>query len=76
LSRGDLSEAEWRLLKDMLPAERGRKSRPTHDNRTIVNDILWHLWTGGALAGRPRRSGTGDLIAYLQMANASKEMCP
>jgi transposase len=40
LSRGDLSEAERRLLEDLLPAERGRKSRPALDNRMIVNGIL------------------------------------
>ena len=28
MRRGDLSEAEWRLSRDRLPAERGRKSRP------------------------------------------------
>ena len=33
MSRGDLSGAEWRLLKDLLPAERGRKSRPSGDGR-------------------------------------------
>ncbi|HJS32490.1 MAG TPA: hypothetical protein VJ924_10865 [Alphaproteobacteria bacterium] len=40
MRRGDLSEAEWRLLRDLLPAERGRKSRPSGDNRPIVNGIL------------------------------------
>ena len=40
LSRGDLSEAECRLLEPPLPPERGRKSRPAFDNRQIVNGIL------------------------------------
>ena len=48
MSRGDLSEAEWRLLRDLLPAERGRKSRPAGDNRPIVNGILWRIRTGAA----------------------------
>ena len=39
----DLTEAEWRLLKDLLPPERGRKARPAHDNRAIVNGILWRI---------------------------------
>jgi transposase len=46
LSRGDLSEAEWRLLEPLLPPERGRKSRPAFDNRQIVNGILWRIRTG------------------------------
>ena len=46
MSRGDLGELEWRLLKDLLPAERGRKGRPAQDNRKIVNGILWRIRTG------------------------------
>jgi transposase len=57
LSRGDLSEAEWRLLKDLLPAERGRKSRPAHDNRTIVNGILWRIRTGAPWRDVPEKYG-------------------
>jgi transposase len=50
LSRGDLGEAEWRLLEPLLPPERGRKSRPGFDNRQIVNGIplVFHLTPGEA----------------------------
>jgi transposase len=57
LSRGDLSEAEWRLLKDLLPAERGRKSRPAQDNRKIVNGILWRIRTGAPWRDVPEKYG-------------------
>jgi len=57
LSRGDLSEAEWRLLKDLLPAERGRKSRPAFDNRMIVNGILWRIRTGAPWRDVPEKYG-------------------
>ena len=57
MSRGDLSEAEWRLLKDLLPAERGRKSRPAHDNRPIVNGILWRIRTGAPWRDVPEKYG-------------------
>lgn len=33
MSRGDLSESEWQALKELLPSERGRQSRPASDNR-------------------------------------------
>ncbi len=57
MSRGDLSEAEWRLLKDLLPAERGRKSRPAYDNRMIVNGILWRIRTGAPWRDLPEKYG-------------------
>jgi transposase len=48
LSRGDLSEAEWCILKGLLPIEaesRGRGRRPAQ-NRAIINGILWRLRCG------------------------------
>jgi len=57
LSRGDLTEAEWGLLKDLLPPERGRKSRPAHDNRTVVNGILWRIRTGAPWRDLPEKYG-------------------
>nr|WP_324255317.1 transposase [Sphingomonas sp. PL-96] len=45
LSRGDLTEAEWRILKDFLPIERKNRGRgrPPEQNRSIINGILWRL---------------------------------
>jgi len=57
LRRGDLNEAEWRRLYDLLPAERGRKSRPAFDNRIIVNGILWHIRTGTPWRNVPEEYG-------------------
>lgn len=57
MSRGDLSEAEWRLLKDLLPPERGRKNRPASDNRSVVNGILWRIRTGAPWRDVPEKYG-------------------
>jgi transposase len=57
VSRGDLSEAEWRSLKDLLPPERGRKNRPALDNRPIVNGILWRIRTGAPWRDVPEKYG-------------------
>ena len=57
MSRGDLSEAEWRLLELLLPPERGRKSRPAFDNRRIVNGILWRIRTGAPWRDVPEKYG-------------------
>jgi transposase len=57
VSRGDLIEAEWRLLKNFLPPERGRKNRPASDNRPIVNGILWRIRTGAPWRDIPEKYG-------------------
>ena len=57
MGRGDLTEAEWRLLKELLPPERGRKNRPASDNRPIVNGILWRIRTGAPWRDVPEKYG-------------------
>jgi transposase len=41
-----LSDAEWRLIGELLPAERGRKARPAQDNRRYLNGMLHVLRVG------------------------------
>jgi transposase len=45
------------LLKDLLPAERGRKSRPAGDNRPVVNGILWRMRTSAPWRDLPEKYG-------------------
>jgi len=60
LSRGDLNEAEWRVLKGLLPIEpenRGR-GRPPEQNRSIHRSTLMAFAkdrTGGVPIERPGR---------------------
>lgn len=46
MARGDLTHMEWRIIKGLLPSERGRKSRPSHDNRQYLNGMLHVLRVG------------------------------
>lgn len=48
MSWGDLTEAEWRVLKDFLPIEPSNhgRGRPPEQNRSIINGILWRLRCG------------------------------
>lgn len=46
MARGDLSDAEWHIVEPFLPRERGRKSRPAHDNRRYLNGMLHVLRVG------------------------------
>lgn len=59
LSRGDLSEAEWCVLRGLLPidvANRGR-GRPPEENRSIINGILWRLRCGTPWRDVPPKYG-------------------
>lgn len=44
--RGDLTDEEWALIGGLLPAERGRWSRPSQDNRRFLNGMLYVLRVG------------------------------
>ena len=46
MARGDLTDAEWQIIETLLPAERGRKSRPAQDNRRFLNGMLHVLRVG------------------------------
>ena len=66
MSRGDLTEAEWRVLKGLLPVEReaGKRSRgrPPEDNRNIINGILWRLRCGTPWRDVPEKYGNWNSI--------------
>ncbi len=36
-----MTEAEWELVRDLLPPQRPRTGRPRHDHRMILSGILW-----------------------------------
>ena len=59
MSRGDLSEAEWRVLRQLLPLEPGKRGpgRPPTNNREVINGILWRFRTGSSWRDVPERYG-------------------
>ena len=64
MSRGDLSEAEWCVLRGLLPidvANRGR-GRPPEENRSIINGILWRLRCGTPWRDVPPKYGNWNTI--------------
>lgn len=46
MARGDLTDTEWQIIAGLLPAERGRKSRPSLDNRRYLDGMLHVLRVG------------------------------
>ena len=45
MSRGDLTDGEWRIFDCLLP-DRGERGPPVSDKRRTVDGILWVLRTG------------------------------
>lgn len=62
LRRGDLTAAEWRDLKALLAAVRGRRGRPPENSRAVINGILWRLRTGAPWRNVPGRYGDWNKI--------------
>ena len=55
MSRGDLSEGEWRTLQAALPV--ARTGRPPNDLRQTINGILWRIRTGTPWRDVPEKYG-------------------
>lgn len=55
MSRGDLSEGEWRTLQAALPV--ARTGRPPGDLRQTINGILWRIRTGTPWRDVPEKYG-------------------
>jgi transposase len=62
VGREELSETEWALIAPLLPAERGRVGRPSHDNRRVLNGILWVLRSGARWIDVPERYGRWNSV--------------
>ena len=59
MSRGDLTDSEWRILDPLLP-DRGERGPPISDKRRTVNGILWVLRTGAP--DMPERYGNWNSV--------------
>ena len=61
MNRGDLTEAQWRILDRLLP-DRGERGAPIADKRRTVNGILWVLRTGAPWRDMPERYGNWNSV--------------
>jgi transposase len=62
MAAGDLTDAEWELAGPLLPPERGRPGRPGHDNRRILDGILWRAREGARWRAIPERYGKWNTV--------------
>jgi transposase len=61
LSRGDLTDAEWRILNPLLP-DRGERGPAVPDKRRTADGILWVLRTGAPWRDVPERYGNWNSV--------------
>jgi transposase len=60
---GDLSDAEWAAIAPLLPPGQGRRGRPpAHDNRTVVDALLWLSRAGTGWRSLPERYGPWNSV--------------
>ena len=62
MASGDLTDAEWELVGPLLPRERGRPGRPGHENRPILDGILWRAREGARWRAVPERYGKWNTV--------------
>jgi transposase len=70
LSRGDLTDAEWRILNPLLP-DRGERGPAVADRRRTINGILWVLRTGAPWRDMPERYGNWNSV-FVRFSRWSK----
>jgi transposase len=49
---------EWRVLKPLIPDNKGKKGRPSRDHRLVLEAILWVLRTGAPWRDIPQEFGS------------------
>ena len=53
----ELTDAEWELVRPLLPPQRPPTGRPRHDHRAILSGILWVLRTRSSWRDMPLEFG-------------------
>src|SRR6266536_3593487 len=70
VSRGELTDTEWRILNPLLP-DRGERGPAIADKRRTMNGILWVLRTGAPWRDLPERYGKWN-SAFVRFTRWSK----
>ena len=62
--RHELSDTQWARLRPLVPSERtGRRGRPSHNHRRMINGMLWIAKTGAPWRDLPERYGPWHSVA-------------
>jgi transposase len=64
MGRHELTDAQWERLTPLLPPRYpGRRGRPYHDHRRIINGMLWIAKTGAPWRDLPEHFGPWQTVA-------------
>lgn len=63
LRRYELTEREWERVAPLLPPEKtGRPGRPSKDNHTMLNAMVWLARSGAPWRDLPERYGSWNSV--------------
>jgi len=63
LRRYELTDQEWNRIVEFLPPENsGKRGRPSKDNRTILNAMVWIARSGAPWRDLPERYGSWETV--------------
>jgi transposase len=64
MNRHELTDEQWARVEPLIPPLRsGRRGRPYHDHRRILNGLLWLAKTGAPWRDLPDRFGPWKTVA-------------
>jgi transposase len=63
MTRGNLTNQQWKRLRSLLPPQRPRTGRPNHSHRRIINGILWVIRTGAPWRDLPACFGPWGTVS-------------
>ena len=59
--RYEFSDASWEMIEDLITQDQ-KTGRPRHDDRLMLNGILWVLCSGAAWRDMPERFGPWSTV--------------
>ena len=63
LRRYELTDQEWEQIASLLPPEKtGKPGRPSKDNRTMLNGMVWIARSGAPWRDLPERYGSWNSV--------------
>ncbi len=62
MRRYELTDEQWELIADILPASEARRGCPWSEFRTIVNGMFWILFSGASWRDLPERYGPWQTV--------------